>query len=108
MRSGSPDERITIESEQTTINDYSEQITRWVELPTVWAEVRHQRGAESFTAAQTNAARTVKFKTSFTDCIDATMSIIWRGDQYNVYGVDESMRRADSLWITATYNSGAA
>ena len=108
MRAGGLDERITIQSVETTTGPYGEPIERTVAVATVWAKVMHQTGDESFEAAQNNASRTAKFKTRFRDGIDATMTVLWRSRTYDIHDVDETRRRDDELWITATFNSASS
>ncbi len=46
MISARMDRQITVEYPNTSTNDYGEETTEWLELATVWAEVRQQSGRE--------------------------------------------------------------
>lgn len=105
MRGAGLDERLVIEQQTQTTGPYGDLVIAWQPVATVWAKAMHQRGDESFIAAQTNATRTVKFKMRYRDGINPTMRITWRRAQYDIHDVDESLRRDGELWITGTFNS---
>lgn len=103
MRAGGLDERITIQKTVTETGPYGGSTETTQDVATLWAKVVHQKGDESFAAAQEYAEVAVKFKTRFIDGIDATMRVAWRGRTFDIHDVDLSRRRADELWVTAIW-----
>ncbi|ROO26692.1 phage head closure protein [Salinisphaera orenii] len=105
MRAGELTERITVEA-KTIIRDggggYYEE---WAPFATLRAKIIHQKGEESFVAARTQAKVTVKFKTRFQPGITPSHRIQWRDKTFDIYDVDDTRRRDDELWITATAKS---
>ncbi|RXZ42707.1 phage head closure protein [Crenobacter cavernae] len=52
MRAGSLDQRVTLQAKTAIRSDWGEEIESWVDLATVWANVRFLNGKEFITAGQ--------------------------------------------------------
>lgn len=103
MKAGRLDDRITIEEFSITQDEFGNIVEEWVELATVWADVFTQKAEDTYSAAQNLEIRTLRFQIRYRD--DLTRSshrVIWNGDTYDIYDLDESRRRDGVLWITAT------
>ncbi len=100
MIAGRLDRKITIEYPTTTTNDYGEEETEWLELATVWAEVRRQSAREMWAAgkvAETEAMFRIRYRTG----IDETCRIYFDETTYKITGVPREIGRKDGLEITA-------
>lgn len=102
INAGALDQTIVIESLTPTQDSLGGTVMAWAAFATVRARAVSQKGAESFAAAQTAAKRTVKFQMRWLAGVAPTMRVTWRGDVYDIFDIDETMRRQGELWITAT------
>lgn len=102
IAAGALDQRVVIESPTVTQDALGGEARSWATFATAWARAVSQKGDESFAVARENARRTVRFKLRWLAGVKPTMRITWNGDVFDIADVDESLRRAGELWITAT------
>lgn len=80
--------RITLQVLETEANENGFQVETWVDFKDLWAAVTNLHGREYFEAAAVQAENTVKFTIRYTDEIDTTMRIFFKGKQYNITSID--------------------
>lgn len=102
MKAGRLDDRITIEVFETFQDENGNIVQDWNTLATVWADVFSERAEDKYASAQNLEIRTLRFQIRYRDDVTRDNRIIWRGDTYDIYDLDESHRREGKLWITAT------
>lgn len=88
MKSEELRHRITIQVLETLTNDNGFEIETWVDFRDFWAAVTNLHGREYFAAATVQAEKTVKFTIRYTDEIDTSMRILFKGKQYNITSID--------------------
>lgn len=88
MKSEELKHRITIQVLETLTNENGFEIETWVDFRDLWAAVTNLHGREYFAAAAVQAENTVKFTIRYTDEIDTTMRIFFKGKQYNITSID--------------------
>ncbi len=80
--------RITLQVLETEANENGFQVETWIDFKDLWAKVENLHGREYFEAAAVQAENTVKFTIRYTDEIDTTMRIFFKGKQYNITSID--------------------
>lgn len=80
--------RITLQVFTTVVNENGFEVETWVDFKTLWAAVTNLHGREYFAAAVVKAENTVKFTIRYTEGIDESMRILFKGKQYNISSVD--------------------
>ena len=80
--------RITLQVFTTVVNENGFGVESWVNFKTLWAAVTNLHGREYFAAAAVKAENTVKFTIRYTQGIDESMRILFKGKQYNISSVD--------------------
>ncbi|KGM99580.1 phage head closure protein [Clostridium botulinum] len=88
MKSEELRHRIKLQVLETITNDNGFEEETWQDYKTVWASVSNLYGREYFAAAAVQAEKTVKFTIRYTDEIDASMRILFKGKQYNITSID--------------------
>lgn len=80
--------RITLQLFTTVVNENGFEVETWVDFKTLWAAVTNLHGREYFAAAAVKAENTVKFTIRYTEGIDESMRILFKGKQYNISSID--------------------
>ena len=80
--------RITLQLFTTVVNENGFEVETWVDFKTLWAAVTNLHGREYFAAAVVKAENTVKFTIRYTEGIDESMRILFKGKQYNISSID--------------------
>lgn len=88
MKSEELKKRITLQILETLTNENGFEIETWTDFKDVWASVTNLHGREYFEAAAVQAENTVKFTIRYTDEIETTMRILFKGKQYNISSID--------------------
>lgn len=96
VKIGNLKHRITFQSLVATTNENGFDVETWVDHKTVWAAVSNLNGREYFAAAAVQAEKTVKFTIRYTDEIDTSMRILFKGKQYNITAID-NIKYADKF-----------
>lgn len=99
MQTGKLDQRLTLQQETVSTNDFGEVVKGYSDIATVWAHVISRRGQESFDASRNFSTRIIKVKIRYRDDIETTGRVSWNGDFYNIVDVDRSLRRDGELWL---------
>lgn len=83
---GKLDERITVQRRTAGADAHGQQLTTWVDLCTVWAQVITKRGREYIAAGQEQATAAVVFRVRYRQDVlqDAALRVVWRGVAYGV------------------------
>lgn len=106
MQPGQLDQRITIQQETRTADDYGGAVTAWPTLATVWANVRPLAGRERADLAAVEAPATYRFTIRRRSDITAAMRIAWDGQTYNIRFVSDPGPR--SLYMALEAERGVA
>lgn len=93
MRLGDMDRRVTLQRFTTTYDEYNEQIRTWMDLATVWAEVRQQGGREYLVAETIMADRRVVFFIRWFSGLTVLDRVRYDGLVHNIKEVREIGRR---------------
>lgn len=101
MKSEELKHRITLQAFATTVNENGFEVEVWVDFKTVWAAVSNLHGREYFEAAAVKAESTVKFTIRYTDGINESMRILFKGKQYNISSIDNIKFRNKNIEIKA-------
>lgn len=88
MKSEELKHRITLQILETLTNENGFEIETWVDFKDLWAAVTNLHGREYFEAAAVQAENTVKFTIRYTDEIETTMRVLFKGKQYNISSID--------------------
>lgn len=80
--------RITLQLFTTVVNENGFEVETWGDFKTLWASVTNLHGREYFAAAAVKAENTVKFTIRYTEGIDESMRILFKGKQYNISSID--------------------
>lgn len=88
MKSEELRHRITVQVLETLTNANGFEIETWVDFRDFWAAVTNLHGREYFAAAAVQAEKTVKFTIRYTEEIDTSMRILFKGKQYNITSID--------------------
>ena len=82
------DERVTIQQQVTTSDEYNQPVADWQDVATVWASVSDSSGGEREQADQVTAYMSTTFNIRFR-VIDETMRIlrIRNGRYYNIKAI---------------------
>ncbi len=84
------DKKITILSYQTIVDEVGDVIGKEVPLyENIWAYYRQASGNEIYLAAQVQAKVEVVFEINWRDNIDTTMTIRYKGNDYNITRIDD-------------------
>ncbi len=88
MKSEELKHRITLQILETLTSENGFEIETWLDFKDLWAAVTNLHGREYFEAAAVQAENTVKFTIRYTDEIETTMRILFKGKQYNITSID--------------------
>ncbi|MBU5455259.1 phage head closure protein [Caproiciproducens sp. MSJ-32] len=80
--------RIKLQKNTVQTDDNGFQTETWTDFKELWAAVTNLHGREYFAAAAVQAEKTVKFTIRYTDEIDTSMRILFKGKQYNITAID--------------------
>nr|WP_315210104.1 phage head closure protein [uncultured Albidiferax sp.] len=86
MRAGSLDQRVTLQSRSTVQDAAGQDTITWVDVATVWAEVRPLRGREFFAAAQVQQEQSIKVRIRFRPDVQQTWRLVWQGRPHDITG----------------------
>lgn len=85
MTVGQLRERIRIDQRDESENTRKEVVYGWKPLVSqLPAKATPLRGREFFAARQTQAELTVKFTIRYRADVDETMTVVWRGERYDI------------------------
>lgn len=87
MKSEELKHRITFQILETLTSENGFEIETWVDYRDLWACVTNLHGREYFEAAAVQAENTVKFTIRYTDEIETTMRILFKGKHYNITSI---------------------
>jgi len=70
MRAGSLRNKVVIQQQASTTDDYGQPASTWTDVATVWADIRHQSGLESIKAdspaSVVKASIRIRYRTDIT------------------------------------------
>ena len=89
---GQLDRRITIQSFNTTTDDFGEVLKSFTTLASVWAKVEEKRGDEGEDGNQLVATKRVEFFIRYRSDINEQMRITYNNETYKI----EAILNADS------------
>jgi SPP1 family predicted phage head-tail adaptor len=93
MQAGRLDRRVEIQRRTQTQESNGEYVYTWATIATVWATVKDLRGAEFFSARQTNAEVTTRFYVRWIEGVTVLDRILYEGRVYDIAQVSEMARR---------------
>lgn len=103
---GTLDQRITIQREARTADDYGGAALAWVNVATVWANVRPLSGRERADFGEVEAPANYRFTIRRRGDVTAAMRITWAGAAYNIRFVSDPGAR--SLYMALEAERGVA
>jgi SPP1 family predicted phage head-tail adaptor len=93
MRAGKLDRRITIQRVTTAPNAFNEPVETWIDVATVWAQQRPNRGSERFSAQEINGRAVLTFHIRYRGDVTVQNRILYRGRSWNILDIREIGRR---------------
>ncbi len=99
MQAGQLRERVTIQSKSVIRDDYgAEQIT-WVDVATVWANVRSTDGTESVESSVDQVVATISYSVliRYRAGLSPAMRLVWRSKALQILSIVESDNRQRQL-----------
>lgn len=94
------DQKIEIQRQALTKNNFGEEAIAYTHFASAWAAVNYKGGREGFYASQVVATGEVVFKIRYIASLSETMRIVYKGRNYNISHIVE-VGRNDILEITA-------
>lgn len=103
MRAGKLDRRLTILREQVTgTNSLNEAVVEWVEVATVWAQQRPERGSERLSAAQLGGVSVMTFQIRYRGDLTTKDRLQYEGTVYEIVAPPRELGRRVVTEIDAT------
>jgi SPP1 family predicted phage head-tail adaptor len=94
MRAGKLDRRLTIQRATIVLTPpFNEPVETWVDVATVWAQQRPNRGAERFSAQEINGEAVMTFHIRYRSDVTVKDRIRYEGRTWNILDVREVGRR---------------
>ncbi len=103
---GTLDQRVIIQREARTADDYGGAALAWVNVATVWASVRPLSGRERADFGEVEAPANYRFTIRRRGDVTAAMRITWNGAAYNIRFVSDPGAR--SLYMALEAERGVA
>lgn len=88
MRAGKLDQRITIQTNTVTRDDYGDPVDSWADTKTVWAEAITGGGREFYAAQKLFAETKVVFRVRYDSSIVVTQRIVWLSRYYHILSIN--------------------
>jgi SPP1 family predicted phage head-tail adaptor len=104
MNPGTLDQRVVIQSETRTADDYGGAATTWGTFATVWAGVRPTSGRERAEMGLVEAPALYRFTLRRRDDITEAMRLSWNGQTWNIRFIGDPGSR--SLYMTIDAERG--
>ena len=102
MRAGNLRNKAEIQSIGTTQNEFGEvELGQYAKFKDVWCSITPISGNESFLSNTDYAKTTHKIKIRYTDGINASQRLVWRGRTFNFIGVMNISERDKVIDIKA-------
>lgn len=76
---GKLDQRLTIQTPASAVDELGQRIESWVNVVIVWGSAQPLRGREFFAAGSINSEATVRFRIRYRAGITGAMRVLWRG-----------------------------
>lgn len=96
MRAGKLDRRITIQGQSISHSDSGQEEITWVDVATVWAEKREDRGSERFATKQIVGRAVTTFRIRWSEAVAVIGSkhrLLFDGRTFDITDVREIGRR---------------
>jgi SPP1 family predicted phage head-tail adaptor len=106
MDAGQLRDRVTIEQRGTTRDAAGQKVAGWAALATVWANVRHQSGAEVIRADAEVSVVRASIRLRFREDVTAGMRVVKGSTVYDVKAVLPDSRREFVDLVCETGASG--
>lgn len=87
IAAGKLDQRVTFQQKGVTKNAIGEEVVSWVDLATVWAEVRPVRGGEFYAANQMQQTLDLRVFIRNRAGIVPELRLRWKATNYDITGV---------------------
>jgi SPP1 family predicted phage head-tail adaptor len=78
------DQRVTLQTRETTQDAVGQESEAWVSGATVWARARPLRGREFFAAGATQSQETIVFGIRYRPGLTSGMRVLWRNVAYEL------------------------
>jgi head-tail adaptor len=101
LSAGKLNDRVTILSPLTEVGRFGEQVTKWNELGTVWANVVFQRGVHALTAGESWLTGSIAVTMRNNNVIHDRCRLKWDNKVYMIESFNRSGRDG-SIAIVAT------
>lgn len=93
MKAGQMRHRITIQNFTTHSDDFGQEIMKWFDVATVWAEVRAISGRERLAAGAEMSEVTLRVWLRYRDDVGSSSRILWKqkGRRLLAYGITSAI-----------------
>lgn len=106
MTPGQLDQRVTIQQESRVEDEGGGAVVTWVDVATVWAEVKPLSGRERLHGQQLESRINYRVTIRRRSDITAAMRLVWRGQAMQIRAIPDAGPRA--LYLTLDCESGVA
>lgn len=102
MNSGRLNRRITIQQRTAGSDSYGQPVESWIDVVSVWANVRPIKGRELLIAQSMKSEAIVNIDIRYRPGIDASMRINYNGRIFNIQAVIDENERHEILTLQCT------
>ena len=97
MRAGQLTQRITIQTFTETPDEYGESVKAWVDLASVWAEVKTVSGSEFATSEKLRSTEAIEVTIRYRTDVSRLNRIVHDGQYYNITAAFDPYHKRDQL-----------
>lgn len=87
MNIGKLNKRIIIESQSLTFDDVGQQVETWATFATVWANIKHNSGAETIKSDAITSSVKASFRIRYLKGLDAGMRVKYETSTYRILAI---------------------
>lgn len=87
LQIGRMDRRVTLQTQSATVDAIGQPLDTWVDVVTVWADVRHLNGVESIKGGAPSSSVQASIRIRYRSGVDAGMRVLDGAAVYNVLAV---------------------
>jgi len=106
MRAGTLNNKVTIQQQASTQDDWGQPLNTWTDIATVWADIRHQSGIETIKADSPVSVVKASIRIRYRTGVDAGMRVLHGTTAYNINAVLPDVSKKQYLDLVCEVVSG--
>lgn len=87
MKAGSLNKRVTIQQPGTTQDEIGQPVAGWVDVATVWANIRNRTGSEAMRSDSETSVVQASIRLRYRTDVDASMRVVYGARVYKIVAV---------------------